>query len=124
MALTLAHTQLKGLLDTITGLPSYPVYIPDSVSTYPAICYSMESVARDIDSSQNHTTISAHVFNVYLVANTFSETQTLTQALIDKLDQHSDASFLLTLVEDVSDEYDANRDVFIKSMTITARIRE
>ncbi len=124
MALTLIHDQFKTLLDDITSLDSYPVYIPETVTTYPAICYSMESVARDTDSNQNGTTISAHVFNVYLVASSFSEAQTITQNLLNRLDQHSDASFLLVLVEDAADEYDADRAVFIKTLTVTVRLKE
>ncbi|EDM66144.1 hypothetical protein PE36_00065 [Moritella sp. PE36] len=123
MALTLIHPQFKTLIDNLTNLDSYPVYIPETAK-YPAICYSMESVARDVDSNQNGTTISAHVFNVYLVAHEFSEAQLLTQNLISTLDQYSDSSFLLTLVEDVADEYDPDKDVFIKILTVTVRLRE
>lgn len=126
MAITLIHDQFKTLIDGITGIPSYPVYLPET-SEMPAIVYSMESVSRDIESNLRNTTVSAHVFNVNLVATTFIESHQLAVNLLSQLDQYSDGNdgnFLLVLIEDATDSYDPDQQLFVKSLVVTVRIKE
>lgn len=126
MAITLIHNQFKVLIDSITKLPSYPVYLPET-ATLPAVTYSMESVSRDIESNLRNTTVSAHVFNVNLVANTFSECHELAIELMNQLDQYTEGSegdFLLVLIEDATDSYDPDQQLFVKSLVVTVRVKE
>lgn len=126
MALTLVHEQFKNLIDSLTGESAYPVYIPENANL-PAYMFSMESIARDIESNLKQSTISAHVFNVHIAAKSFTECFDLTQNLITGLDQHSDGPtgiFLLTLVEDGQDGYDPELEAFTISLVISVRVKE
>lgn len=125
MPLTLIHNKFKALLDSLTSKSAHPVFIPIHVEL-PAYMYEMTSITRDIESNLKDTTISAHVFNVYVAAKSFSECQTLTQDLITGLDQYKDLNegFLLTLVEDGADGYDNDLECFTKSLVISVRVKE
>lgn len=123
MALTLIHSEFKALIDEITGLDSDAVYIPESVPL-PAMAYALDSISRDIQSNLRNSTISAHVFSVFIADTEFKTVQELAQSLIDSLDQYSDTHILLTLVTDCNDNYDASKEVFYKALTVTVRVRE
>ncbi len=123
MALTLFHSKFKAILDSLSGTQSYAVYIPESAG-YPAIAYALTGLSRDIESNLANTTVSAHVYNVFIVDTTFTAVQTLTQNIINTLDQYRDADVLLTLIEDVQDDYDGDRDLFIKNLTVSVRVKE
>lgn len=123
MALTLIHSEFRALLESITSLDVYPVLLPKD-ACFPSLVYSMSAISRDIESNLKNTTISAHVFNVFVVARTFRECHTITQQLLNVLDQYRDDAFLLTLVEDGSDEYDTEQSLYIKNLTVTVRVKE
>lgn len=123
MALTLVHQEFIALLATATDIDSYPVYIPED-RPLPAMAYRLDSIARDIESNLRGTTVTAHVYNVTIAAKKFKALQAEVQKVIDTLDQYTGGKFLLTLVEDASDEYDPDFEVFMTTIQISIRTRE
>ncbi|CAH6913959.1 conserved hypothetical protein [Vibrio chagasii] len=123
MGLNLTHTKIKALLDGVTTISCYPVFVPVT-ATYPAIAYYMTGLARDIQSNLNETTISLSSYTILIASKSFSESQDLAQDIVNKLDQYADEDFLLILVEDAADEYDPEQGLFIKSLQITTRFKE
>ncbi|HCE1829034.1 TPA: hypothetical protein NJ423_003425 [Vibrio parahaemolyticus] len=121
--MTLVHDKFKALLDATTGGSAYPVYVP-KFSTYPAFAFAQDSLRRDIDSRLRITSISTHSFTVYVAHPEYSECHAAAQALLNKLDQHSDSDFALVLVEDCQDGFDPELEVYMKTLTITMKHKE
>ncbi|ELF4876455.1 hypothetical protein CGH02_17020 [Vibrio parahaemolyticus] len=123
MALTLVHDKFKALLDTTTGGSAYPVYIPRHAS-YPAYAFAQDALSRDIDSRLRVTSISTHSFTVFVAHEEYAQCHAAAQALLNKLDQHSDSDFALVLVEDCQDGFDPDMMVYMKTLTITMKHKE
>lgn len=122
--LKLTHVDFLNLLKSVTTSPIYPVYIPETASSFPAICYRLEGIVRDAESTLNGVSIIAHVYNVTIATRTFVELQQEVDLLISGLDDYSDARFLGVMVEDVADSFDPDFNVYTSTISFSVRTKE
>lgn len=123
MALTLIHNEFKALIDSITGMKAYPLFIPKKANL-PAICFEQEDLSRNADSNLRLTSLVDHRFTVTVAASDFRTCHDKMQLLINSLDQYSSGNINLTLVESVADGYDPEFEIFAKTALVAVRYKE